>query len=283
MAINFLVGTDPELFVSNGERFVSGYGMIKGTKDEPLKVKNGAVQVDGHALEFNIDPASSEDDFVSKIASVRSTLAKMIGHKFTLATQPVADFGLEYLMAQPEEANVLGCDPDFNAWLQGQANPRPDGNVPFRTAGGHVHIGWCGSDEVPLVDIDDPEHQEACQMLIRELDFYLGIPSLFWDDNDMRREMYGKAGAYRAKPYGVEYRSLSNKWLSNEELIRYVYRQTILAATNLANGKSMAESFGGCASYAINNNDRDLAKEIIQQMFPDFGLSGSVKDIPKAA
>ena len=51
------VGADPELFVKKGRSFQSAYGMIPGTKQKPKKVIKGAVQVDGMALEFNIDRA----------------------------------------------------------------------------------------------------------------------------------------------------------------------------------------------------------------------------------
>jgi hypothetical protein len=44
----------------------------------------------------------------------------------------------------------------------------------------------------------------------------------------LRRELYGKAGAFRPKPYGVEYRVLSNRWLNSEALIRWVYNQSQL-------------------------------------------------------
>ena len=54
-----LVGCDPEVFVAKGGKFISAHGMIPGTKKAPHKVERGAVQVDGMALEFNIDPAAS--------------------------------------------------------------------------------------------------------------------------------------------------------------------------------------------------------------------------------
>ena len=36
--------------------------------------------------------------------------------------------------------------------------------------------------------------------------------------------MYGKAGAFRPKTYGVEYRTLSNAWLFSKKLQSFVYR-----------------------------------------------------------
>ena len=62
--MDFLFGADPELFVKRDGEFKSGHGLIEGGKENPYPVERGAVQVDGMALEFNIDPAADEDNFV---------------------------------------------------------------------------------------------------------------------------------------------------------------------------------------------------------------------------
>jgi hypothetical protein len=80
-----------------------------------------------------------------------------------------------------------------------------------------------------------------CITLVKQLDAYLGIPSLEWDKDTLRRRLYGKAGAFRPKPYGVEYRTLSNAWLKNEMLVRYVYRQTMRAIEDLMAGKKLSD------------------------------------------
>jgi len=264
MTIQVMIGADPELFVKKGDKYVSGYGMIAGDKANPFKVDKGAVQVDGMALEFNIDPAADEEAFVTNINTVMSQLSAMVPD-FQLAADPVAKFGKKYLATQPEEALELGCDPDFNAWRDGRANPRPDGDVDFRTGGGHVHIGWTQG-----MDIEDAGHREAGMMLTRELDFYLGLPSLFWDEEDGRRAMYGKAGAYRVKSYGVEYRSLSNAWVGDEGLMRIVYRNTAMAVKQLLDGKSVADRYGKHIRDAINSNNRDLATAVLRAARGDY-------------
>jgi len=268
------IGADPETFVKRAGQFVSGFGLIQGTKEAPYRVDKGAVQVDGHALEFNIDPASNPDEFVANLTAVLDQLRGMVPDHEVVA-EPVAQFTRKYLQSMPEEANELGCDPDYNAYTK-EANPRPNGDVDFRTGGGHVHIGWAEG-----MDITDEGHVEAGQMLTRELDFYLGLASLFWDDNDQRREMYGKAGAYRVKPYGVEYRSLSNAWLKTPELMRWVFEATQIASQNLYEGKSIAEKYGDVAQIAIDSNDRNLAKSIIRVTLErEMGLKGWFNSIP---
>lgn len=250
-----LVGCDPEVFVKKNNKFLSAFGLIAGDKKNPQKIRRGAVQVDGMALEFNIDPAASEDEFCINVQDVYSQMKLMVPD-YQVVAVPVAEFGFEYLRQQPKEALELGCDPDYNGWT-GNANPRPDGDRPFRTASGHVHIGWDDGQS-----IDDPSHQHRCKLVAQQLDFYLGLGSLFYDGDTKRREMYGKAGALRYKPYGVEYRTLSNAWLNSETLMRWVYRNTVKGVTDLMAGRILADKYGDIQEI-INTSDVDAAKGII--------------------
>lgn len=234
--MEILVGADPEIFMFQNGVPISAHGMIRGNKHDPFVVKDGAVQVDGMALEFNIDPASTEDQFVHNITSVMETLKAMVPGYDLIAT-PVAEFGHDYIKAQPKEALELGCDPDFNAWKDGAVNPRPQGDNPFRTGAGHVHIGWTKD-----ADIYDAGHVEAGIMLTKQLDFFLGLPSLFYDSDPKRRTMYGAAGAFRPKSYGVEYRVLSNAWLNDPKLMAWVYRNTVSATKRLIAGDAVYNS-----------------------------------------
>jgi hypothetical protein len=212
-----LVGADPEVFVRNKQgRFRSAHGLIPGTKKEPYPVDDGAIQVDGMALEFNINPADTRDKFIHNIGSVLSQLASMVPD-YEIAIVPTARFNHMHMKAQPKEALELGCEPDFNAYDE-RENPRPDGQTTMRTAAGHAHLGF-----IEGADPKSPEHLQRCFMLAKTLDLFLGIPSLMWDKDNERRAMYGKAGALRPKPYGMEYRTLSNAWLKDERLVGFVF------------------------------------------------------------
>lgn len=253
---NILIGSDPELFMVRGKKPRSAHGVIPGTKENPHPVDNGAVQVDGMALEFNINPAETEDEFVGNLNSVMATLGNMIpkGHK--LEALPTAHFSNWYMKRQPKEAKELGCEPDFNAWEGGAVNPRPNADVNFRTGAGHIHIGWTKDQ-----DINHPDHIEACCILTRELDVFLGMASLLYDKDAERRTLYGAAGAFRPKPYGCEYRVLSNAWLKDERLMRWVFNQVhhcwnrLMAGKRLANGEigRIARRELGQAKPDLNN------------------------------
>ncbi len=211
-------GCDPELFLRNiktGE-YVSAHGIIPGSKAEPYKVEAGAVQVDGMAVEFNIDPVKSGKEFSASVKTVLAQLSEMIGPDLELVAKPTVHFSEEVFAAQPKEALELGCEPDYNAYT-GDQNTPPNGDAKFRTGAGHIHIGWCED-----ADINDPEHIEVCRVVVRQLDYYLGVTSHFWDNDKKRRQLYGKQGSYRVKPYGVEYRPLSNAWLNIPEVYEWI-------------------------------------------------------------
>lgn len=207
------VGSDPELFLTEDGHPFPVIGMLGGSKQHPKPVQYGAVQEDNVLAEFNIDPVSimDEEAWVRNHLSVMNTLQNMLP-AFELKAVPSMDFPKEILKANPK-AMAAGCSADYNAYT-GKANPRPDMRTTLRTAGGHVHVGH------PLL-IDDEDLQRE---LIKKLDQILGIPSRKYDTDERRRTMYGDLGAYRSKSYGVEYRVLSNFWVSRTKYMRWVFR-----------------------------------------------------------
>lgn len=252
------IGADPELFVGIDDTLVSAHGMVEGTKEKPFPVDGGAVQVDGMALEFNINPAKTEDEFYVNIQTVLGGLRRLVPNSVEFKIQPVANFGAEYIAQQPEEAVELGCEPDFNAYTN-DVNPTPNAQADFRTAAGHVHIG---------IDRELTEVQRL--QLVILCDLFLGLPSLELDTDTKRRELYGRAGCFRAKPYGIEYRTLSNYWLASEEMTREVYDGAVFAANNIDN---FVEIFSYIKDKTgvhyteiegiINRSDRDLAMQVM--------------------
>lgn len=229
--MKLLMGADPELFVKDDKgRFRSAHGLIPGDKANPFKVDKGAVQVDGMALEFNIDPAANEEEFVTNVSTVLGKLRELVPAKYSFEFVPSARFNGNHMRVQPEEAKELGCMPDFDPYTMAD-NPRPNGATTLRTASGHVHLGF-----VEGADPTDPAHIQRCAILAKHLDAFLGLRSLEWDTDQTRRTLYGKAGAIRIKPYGLEYRVLSNAWLKDEKLVRFVYKQTQACIQHLMGG-----------------------------------------------
>lgn len=226
------IGADPELFVSKDQRFVSAHGLVPGTKKEPFKVQKGAVQVDGLALEFNIDPASSYEEFQENLDTVSSQLKSMVpDYQFLQRTTVRLTKG--YRKTLPLEAVQIGCNSDVNAYTE-SLNEAPSASSNFRSAGGHIHVGGFLTPE-----ITQKQRWEKSLRLARLLDKYVGVYSLLWDLDDERRKIYGLAGSLRLKDYGIEYRSLSNAWLFNRKVTKFVYNATSTAVEALERGEDV--------------------------------------------
>lgn len=243
------IGADPELFVMTPDGVISGHDFPCGTKDKPRKTKHGWVQIDGCALEVNVPPATSKRQFIRNVKNVLNDLQKIVENHdedAVLVAEPYVLFGQEYLSSLPESVRRLGCNADFNAYTY-SVNPVPDVHAPIRTGAGHVHLGWGKFQE-------DMTHFQTCASLVRELDYYLGLPSLHWDTDPHRRELYGQAGAFRPKKYGVEYRVLSNVWVDDPELSGRVFSLAKKCFINWNKGMRIADEYKDFALRCINDN-----------------------------
>lgn len=235
----YTAGADPELMlVDPNGTLTSAIPLIKGTKKEPQEVKGGAVQRDNVMAEFNVTPSGTDEEFVHNIRTVMGELAKLVEPN-RLAVRAYAQFP-EAELDHPE-AREFGCNPDFCAWpdrngvLTMNKIPSHKALEPFRSAGGHFHLGH--KKETEDILSDDFGKIEIVKML----DVFQGIPSVLLDPDQSaieRRSLYGTAGAHRPKDYGVEYRALGNFWLRSPDLVHLMYRLADLAIELTLNGES---------------------------------------------
>lgn len=256
-------GADPELFVINREgEFVSAAGLIPGDKWEPHKVEGGAVQVDGMAAEFNIDPVTTFADWKKNIKGVRKQLEEMLPKGYRLVATPTAQFSEQEWRKAPDEAKMLGCSPDFDAWIK-TVNPVPNSVDGVRHAGGHIHFGWTNG-----ADTSDELYVQSCVDLVRQLDWYLAAWSVLQDPDTQRRSSYGKAGAMRFKPYGVEYRTLSNFWLQSDELLLQVWNRMQTAIHDMSSNYYPTEYASYCPNLVESVNGSKLVGVIKNFNYP---------------
>lgn len=228
----FLIGADPELFVFGADGPVSAHDLILGTKANPHPVPGGAIQVDGTAAEFNINPAASFEEFNANIETVLASLQSYLPERLWLESKSVVVWPEDYFAGLPYEAKELGCMPDFDAWT-GKRNPKPSlkSSPTLRTAAGHIHIGWTKDAEMTV------EHVLAAREMVKLMDWHVGAWSCSIDPDKIRRSLYGKAGACRYKSYGVEYRTLSNFWVLDADLRLAVWNRTVDACAEFATGE----------------------------------------------
>jgi hypothetical protein len=216
------IGADPEVFCVDTilKRFTSAHDLIPGTKDAPHPVKNGAIQVDGVAAEFNIKPAYTAIEFAQYNSDVLKELRAHLPKHIDIRYEPSVYFDKYFFEDLPQEPKELGCNPDFNAYT-GTINPRP---VPqkrdesMRTGSGHIHIGWTEGK-----DTESVSHRWDCNYIVKALEHVLGYYLRVWDDDKDRKRLYGAPGACRYRTYGVEWRSPSNAWLRHPEIWEWLF------------------------------------------------------------
>jgi len=246
-------GCDPEVFMADLKgNLKSSVGLIGGSKSHPMELPLGkgfAVQEDNVAMEFNIPPANGAAEYVSHIRKTLGFLEQTIqqAYGFKIVNQSAAVFPDAELNS--DAARMFGCDPDYDVWT-GRKNPRPSApDKNLRSCGGHVHVGF---------DINSVNRGSV----MKAMDLHLGIPSVLMDKGELRKQLYGKAGAYREKEFGVEYRTLSNFWIFDNRLIEWVWRNTE-RAISAVEARFPFEEYKDSIVNAINNNDKRLAEQLV--------------------
>lgn len=258
---NWLFGADPECFLRNKQtkEIVSAIPFIPGSKYEPYQIpglpEGNMIQTDNIMVEYCLPATNNYKELRKSFNDCIAYTNRVIPSELEVVVQASAKVAEQYLV--DEQAKKFGCDPDFNAWTN-DLNQAPDSNTNLRTCGGHIHIGY-----------DDPDMDISIK-LIKALDIFLGVPSIILDTDKERKKMYGKAGAYRLKPYGVEYRGLSNFWLTDEELTNLVFNGVRMAVNMINSSESyidrMADELQLKIQTCINTGDESLAYELVSQL-----------------
>ncbi len=194
------IGSDPEfVLLDKNKNPVSAIG-IKGESN------NVKVYADNVLIEFNHEPFKPEhfaQGMKGVLKEVKSIVAK-------------SNKDIHYVVGQCEgiyadselntpEAHEIGCDPFLSAYdTTAYQVPKPY-ETNHRFAGGHIHIAY---------DVDTlPPH-----MLVKLLDEHL-LPLDPNHNKTARSDFYGAKGSFRMKDYGLEYRSTSNWWLDEPQVV----------------------------------------------------------------
>lgn len=261
------LGADPEIFAFKNGTLVPAFEFL------PPKGEGRKMYWDGFQAEWKYDtPFTCQNNLVK---ATRESLMQMSEY----AAKKEAKLSLINVVKIPAEtlkkANYrhveLGCEPSYNAYhLRGLdvENPRL---LKYRFAGGHMHFGEY---------LRKPNYEKV----IKTLDSILGV----WAtgtarhvDSPIRRQYYGMAGEYRKptygvnengqKVYGIEYRTLSNFWLSSPGLMQLTWdigRLCVkLAGSRFSNMWASSEAE---VIDTINGCDYQQANTILRRNEPMF-------------
>lgn len=232
-------GSDPEfMLVDTDGNYISAIDVVPGTKTDKVDLGNGHFAFyDNVLVEVNIKPSFDRSEVVKNFRDCFQRLSKLVG-KYKIVPQASQVYPAE--ACQHQDAREFGCDPEYCLYVvnfKGKLDKLPapvcrPGNY-FRSAGGHVHVG---SDLALLRSPGKPFQT------LRMLDLCLGATSVLIDHDPTslaRRRLYGGAGNHRWCPsYGVEYRTLSNFWMTSPKLVNIIYDLTELALNLVDSNKA---------------------------------------------
>lgn len=226
---NGKIGSDPEVFVETAKGALIPAFAFLPSKEKPIlaaapHTNSGANKTrnklywDGFQAEFDTQADHCMGWQADSIqAGLKGILVEARKHDKTsrLSMRTVFDIPPDMLANSAPEHVAFGCMPSLNAYgMEGKKGNGAD--IPYRTAGGHIHFG----------PDHRPKWREDADLIVKGLDAILGVAcvALFAKlDDPRRREMYGLAGEYRLPPHGIEYRALSNAWLSHPVIANLVF------------------------------------------------------------
>lgn len=260
------LGSDPEIFFIKDDKVLPSSSVVPeggvnkvirdGFQGELNPSSDGCRQTSGSYIYIALMDAKQLAD------NVGATLSFKVGH---IISEDV-------WKKTPSDVRRFGCSPTLN--VHEKNFKRVTGvREKFRAGGGHIHLGGGTIRGV-----------KNTKRLVSLMDIFAGNTCVLIDrdpDNARRRKNYGRAGEYRVKSYGLEYRVLSNFWLKGYALWSLV---TILLRNALAVEKSgRADEFLSLFDMkkvrkAINNNDFELAKEnfeILSKFLKDNKATGN--------
>lgn len=246
----FSFGSDPEFFIVKDNKPVSAIGIVHGTIEHRIEKKDHQFYCDNVLAECAIKPGKSKSEVLQNFRECFRLYADLV-KPYRLKPQASYEFKNEQL-THPE-ARMVGCAPDMCAYEVKQKLPPiiriKKGNL--RSCGGHIHLG------ASILKSNGPEPI----MMVYMLDLLLGVPSLFLDQDPTsarRKRLYGQAGRYRPRPFGIEYRTLGNFWLQSPRLVGLVYNLCKTALQIVKNGKA-AEMWSFDRNVFYNSDDLSLA------------------------
>ncbi len=193
------VGTDPEFFITKPTGEVIPAFTFLPAQDARPEGDKGPYK-DGFQAEVEVHPDTC---IAFTMDNVRGAMQKL--HEKALGVGGRLSFAdsidIPNLMEFPPEFSELGCSPSMNAYGEASVIPTDPTKILWRSAGCHIHLAT--PDEFIKTSTYTPA------TLIQLIDRIVGpiMTSLFQGlETPRRREMYGRAGEYRIKPYGVEWR-----------------------------------------------------------------------------
>lgn len=238
-----IIGSDPEFFLFNGKNPIPSVHVL-GQSDAPIIIDGVVFYVDNAAVETNIDPSSTVSELISNIKKCVDVIGEFVDtHGAKISYLPYVEFSERYI-AEPT-LHIFGCLPDYCSHTMSK-NEICSLPTLGRSTGGHIHI-----------NLEDTS-KEAVINQVMLLDLYVGVSMAVAEGKVglKRRSTYGKAGCFRYKDYGLEYRTPSSMWLKNNDSIKDTWSMVERAIRMAGEGQRLEREDLDAIVGAINRLDQ---------------------------
>lgn len=271
------VGFELELPLYHGKEPVSVYPIMLGISKENQQVVRKRIYIEGThentevgtfhpdnaLLELTTAPTGLNQSQYVYLSYVRNEAMKFINSYYddesVLNYLGVDSSATKYSSEELSDEYhwIAGCSPSLSTYSSKLPPIRYRDNVRY----GGLHVN---------VDFDHSKYDHT--KLVQLYDLFLGLDSVIYsrdpEADRARRALYGRAGEYRLKDFGVEYRTLPASYVGG----RYTHLNNVqVEAATLAHKFSsnppwVDEILKGvdfaAVEAAINNVDKSLAMDI---------------------
>lgn len=286
-------GSDPEIFVEHGDGSIfPAWEFLPSEEEADIVAKQwlltpydgGGLSQSVWAIPDNVNCPRKTKAYWDGVQAEMAPWAKNCLEAHHCATReglksildaarakdPLAKFTLRNVVELPDDllksataAHInFRCTESYNVYGD-EGEAIADARLyKYRASGGHLHLG-------PPRNLTAPGIEQA----VRGFDAILGVAGVSLAagiDNPERRRTYGRAGEFRLPAHGIEYRVLSNFWLSHPAIAHLVFD---LARVTLRFTQSGFYSIGWLAPEqevrdVINNCDVFGAQKILRRNLP---------------
>lgn len=210
------LGSDPEVFISNGKGGVIPAWELVQNKHSP---NNFEPYWDGVQMEMRL-PSKGCIELLTDAFHCALEKFRAFG---PLEMRSVMEMPKTLLSRAKNEYVALGCSPSSNAYGT-LGMPIVNGReLPYRFAGMHMHFGFGSNDGS---GVGSKPSEEDLVKGVKCIDRLTGLifTAIGRDfDNPIRRQFYGMPGEYRLPAHGLEYRVLGSWVMTHPAMIHLAF------------------------------------------------------------
>lgn len=261
-SFELMFGTDCEFFLEKDGKIVPASKYIPGEKHNPYPLEHGVCHPDGLSLEVGCPPAPTPEGMFANLFKVLAEVKEKFLDPNDIKISPLYKVAVADVDGAEAKDLEFGCGAELMAWNVSSSSlnyKRPVGDTSkYRYSGFHIHLGFTEGN------IESIDTAYDCSRLVRVFDCALRKGG-FTPPMD-RSEQYGGFGAFRIKPYGLEYRALACDVLNEKSKISQLIN--LLNKAPLMFSAAGTGYFERVSSYTHQDNALISAVESVSYYLP---------------